>query len=798
MKKLLFILALFASVFAEAQTLYIPTKPDSLLIPVTIGGSVRKVYVTDLIKNKPQVYNVQTFGAKGDSATNNKTAFRNAMAVAGAAGGGVVYIPEGVYLVDSSLSIPSNVHIRGAGRKASRVIMKPLSVQMIFRFEPTTVDASISDLSVAYYTKPDRYTYQANFAIRMGGIRNIVERTETYNATCGIAVLGAEDCIVRDNWVHDTGADGVAGFSSAAPSRRVLITGNHTYNTGDDGISCNTYTGVSPIDGYTITNNSVKNSGSRGIAVWGATNVIISGNTTDSTYLAGIVVMCGSGFTLASSVNIFGNQVNNAGKWNYSTINAEGTAGIVVESTSSLTVSDVSVHDNQIYKSAGPYVLVWNKDNSSVLLSNISIKNNKCFGGNTTFVTSGSQGPGVYPGIYVNNTNNASIIGNEISDALHDGIYIGTSCTGNIKILENQVDRANTAAASNKAGISVNSGTVILRNNSVYDPNGSVTNAIFVNSALSGVIGAGTDNQLGGRAYSSTLAGPLGGNAGDIAMYSLRKIKTGYAGKAVNIRRSSDNTTQDIGFTAGGDFDVAAFSAFVGAGSGFVATWYDQSGFAKDATQATTTAQPQLLLSQINGLPAVFFDGTDDVLAVASSTTYFNALHSTTGSISIVASVGTAVDPNAVYYFMGNNGGSSASTGFRITYDDRASVPLNNAFVAQVSLGSSGNNVLVETNQNVITPQTWVILNQVFDVANATFAQRSQQYVNASALTQTNTAFATAVTSAATNSLQIGASGASTLFFRGSMAEVIINNTKESSTTVGTLRTNQNSYYAIY
>ncbi|RYY99466.1 MAG: hypothetical protein EOO11_04820, partial [Chitinophagaceae bacterium] len=39
--------------------------------------------------------------------------------------------------------------------------------------------------------------------------------------------------------------------------------------------------------------------------------------------------------------------------------------------------------------------------------------------------------------------------------------------------------------------------------------------------------------------------------------YALRKLSNAYAGKAVQVRRSSDNTTQDIGFTANGDLDTS-------------------------------------------------------------------------------------------------------------------------------------------------------------------------------------------------------------------------------------------------
>ena len=45
-----------------------------------------------------------------------------------------------------------------------------------------------------------------------------------------------------------------------------------------------------------------------------------------------------------------------------------------------------------------------------------------------------------------------------------------------------------------------------------------------------------------------------------------------------------------------------------------VITWNDISGNANDATQGTSAARPLYRTGQINGLPAVVFDGTDDFM----------------------------------------------------------------------------------------------------------------------------------------------------------------------------------------
>ena len=106
------------------------------------------------------------------------------------------------------------------------------------------------------------------------------------------------------------------------------------------------------------------------------------------------------------------------------------------------------------------------------------------------------------------------------------------------------------------------------------------------------------------------------------AAYSLRKLRTAYTGNAIRVRRSSDSAELNIGFTSSGDLDTTALLAHVGAGNGFVTTWYDQSGNGRNATQTTAGSQPQIVNSGVlqtqGGKPAILFDGVDDYLAAAS------------------------------------------------------------------------------------------------------------------------------------------------------------------------------------
>lgn len=95
--------------------------------------------------------------------------------------------------------------------------------------------------------------------------------------------------------------------------------------------------------------------------------------------------------------------------------------------------------------------------------------------------------------------------------------------------------------------------------------------------------------------------------------YSVRKLTKNYTGYCMQVRRSSDNATRDIGFVANGDFDTATLLSFVGGNDGYVKIWYDQSGNAKNLIQVTNIYQPKIVIAgsliTANSKPFVAFFG---------------------------------------------------------------------------------------------------------------------------------------------------------------------------------------------
>ena len=205
--------------------------------------------------------------------------------------------------------------------------------------------------------------------------------------------------------------------------------------------------------------------------------------------------------------------------------------------------------------------------------------------------------------------------------------------------------------------------------------------------------------------------------SGATAAYSLRKLDCDYSGSAIRVRRSSDNTEQDIGFTSAGDLDTATLKTFVGTGGaddGFVVTWYDQSGNSNDATQSTAVNQPSIMdngiILRAGANPTVYFNGSKafsltSTLAVNADFSVFGvqARSTTSNSLFIFANSGSGEPYNALQFTDGNVyfttnsayvGGADAVTGIRLFSSFRASSTLtlyrNGASVSGLSGAVSG------------------------------------------------------------------------------------------------------------
>jgi len=126
------------------------------------------------------------------------------------------------------------------------------------------------------------------------------------------------------------------------------------------------------------------------------------------------------------------------------------------------------------------------------------------------------------------------------------------------------------------------------------------------------------------------FTGILDTYSGAAAAYSLRRLSSTYTGNLIRVRRSTDNAEQNIGYNSSNVLDTAALLSFVGTSSGFVTTWFDQSGNGQNATQTVALSQPRIVnsgtLDTINSKPVIRNPNNNVSRPLISSLSYIQNL----------------------------------------------------------------------------------------------------------------------------------------------------------------------------
>ena len=133
-------------------------------------------------------------------------------------------------------------------------------------------------------------------------------------------------------------------------------------------------------------------------------------------------------------------------------------------------------------------------------------------------------------------------------------------------------------------------------------------------------------------------------------VYALRRMLSSWSGQCINVRRSSDNATADIGFNPAGLLDTATLLSFVGANTGQITAWYDQSGNGAHLTQATLAYQPTIVTAgvvrQVNGQASPYFGaGANSKLLVAAASIKVGSV----GAVHAATTVGNFADWGCVW-----------------------------------------------------------------------------------------------------------------------------------------------------
>lgn len=284
---------------------------------------------------------------------------------------------------------------------------------------------------------------------------------------------------------------------------------------------------------------------------------------------------------------------------------------------------------------------------------------------------------------------------------------------------------------------------------------------------------------LGGNTgiYLASLApaftGLLDTYSGATVAYSLRRLSSTYTGNLIRVRRSSDNAEQNIGYDSNNVLDTASLLTFCGAGNGFVTTWYDQSGNARNITQTTAANQPQIVSSGAvltqNTKPTLAFNGTSNILrAFSSGTSTENTLitlskaTSTATAYQCIATIGTIAAANPLSYLLINAGAIATK---RTIYSDTGSTSVD---------GNSTTNFE---------------LNQIFNTTNSV-----SMFVNNNSETITNN---TRTLTSNLNNIQVGSETTYNSRFGGNISEIIHYASNQVANQVG-IASNINTFYSVY
>lgn len=272
-----------------------------------------------------------------------------------------------------------------------------------------------------------------------------------------------------------------------------------------------------------------------------------------------------------------------------------------------------------------------------------------------------------------------------------------------------------------------------------------------------------------GSAASSSILDRL--SVSSSAAYSLRKLRNAYTGNAIRVRRSSDNAEADIGFTTSGDLDTVALLAHCGAGNGFVTTWYDQSGNARNATQTTAGAQPQIVnngvLEIANGKPAIRFNG---------SSMYLGGVSLPLSQLTLSSVLNDVTQQGAIRYSIGTDTGSPESGGRGI-------------FSSFQFSGNQSVGYIPDAGVPVVQTGFLPTIGQSYVVSLTTTATASSIWANGG-----NNGTGGVIT---LNQLFIGQRGDDLWYYDGYNSETIVFPSAFSTTNRQTLERNQGAYYGI-
>ncbi len=304
--------------------------------------------------------NIEWFGADKSGEKDSTESIKLAITYLGN-GGGVIYFPQGKYLITKIINImKSNIKLVGSGLDS---ILSIHSNQLLdgtrIQFENCS-NISITDLVIE---ENNEVTKRSNIygTLAFHNVSNVTMQDVEIRRSNGVGIHGIATRNVKINkcHVHDTKADGIH-FQRG--SQDIIISDCFVVNNEDDSIAVVSHDvkGFGYCERVTITNcitgrqqNSAVGSG---IAIIGVIGAVVNGCIASETGLSGIRVTeindGESNLAIVGNVNITNNQIINTG------LTTSQESGLVKDGISIFNGRNIMITNNQIRKSGSSGILI--------------------------------------------------------------------------------------------------------------------------------------------------------------------------------------------------------------------------------------------------------------------------------------------------------------------------------------------------------------------------------------------------------------------------------------------------------
>ena len=423
-------------------------------MPWSSGDSLNSTNLNRRGYGASGIYNVKEYGAVSDASTDDAAAIRSAIAAASA--GGTVFLPAGIYRVNSPLTLSSDIVLEGSGHS--------------------------SLLSLGANTNRGVISVSSANNVRITNLA-LVGNASVFTGTGNIGISGATGGyynIAIDNVSIDSFAgDGISMLATAGGSRatNISIINCSIRSTGAHGIVCQ-----DAVDNVRITNSDVQDWGLGvedriGIVIGrSASNQIVANNHIFSTNTGAQQGTSVHGISVDSTekATIVGNTVN-------------GCVGYGIECG--------FIHGGTIFGN-----VVYQPTRAGIALSGNGVKVNKFLAVNSNSILSGNN-QGIYGfvtaasgtsheditinsnvvrgcrniGIQLEHIKNFTCNDNVVSNCSLSGIYLTTHERG--VVTGNRLSGNNTANNAAHGGLRIlttaadSTKSIMVRNNYVTDSN---------------------------------------------------------------------------------------------------------------------------------------------------------------------------------------------------------------------------------------------------------------------------------------------------------------------------------------